>query len=120
MLLNSNRVAILSMKGFYVNQLYEKRLIPLAIWVSNFTSVFDKKVIDRLVELAAVFQVVLAHILAWLDKVLVDGIVHLVVYLSGRLGKLGSSIQNGKVQRYYIFSLLAFLLWLWWALGSSL
>jgi NADH-quinone oxidoreductase subunit L len=74
----------------------------------------DVKIIDRFIHFFAITQVVLAHIVAWLDKVLVDGLITLLTSITSKLGAFSRSFQTGKVHGYFIFALMATIILLIW------
>jgi hypothetical protein len=62
-------------------------------------------------------QVIMAHLTAWFDRHLVDGIlVGGTVRLSAGTGKILSRWQSAKVQRYWAMIIVTFALFLLYAL----
>jgi NADH-quinone oxidoreductase subunit L len=61
---------------------------------------------------------VLAPVVAWLDKHLVDGLVNGAAWGAGRFGRLTRSLQAGRVQGYVVAAVLGLLLLVGWALMS--
>ena len=76
----------------------------------------DQRVVDGTVNGAGVSTVVLAHLVNGVDKFGVDGLVNGAAWLTGRLGRLTRSMQNGKVQSYITVAVVGLLLMLWWLL----
>ena len=65
----------------------------------------------------AALQVIIAHLLAWVDRHLVDGIlVGGSSSLSAGTGKLLSRWQSAKVQSYWTMIIVTFALFLLYAL----
>lgn len=95
---------------FYLDAFFEKVIINPFMQLSGGAAAFDKNFIDYSLNALAKIMVVLAKLIGWVDRWLVDGTVHLLVKLAGLVGRLGRFMQNGKVQSYYIFSLLGLIL----------
>ncbi len=58
-------------------------------------------------------HVVLAHMVSWFDRAIVDGVVNGASWLAHRLGSLTRSVQNGRVQSYIASAVVGLLLILW-------
>ncbi|MHA8109697.1 NADH-quinone oxidoreductase subunit 5 family protein [Aquirufa sp. A-Brett2-W8] len=92
-------------------------LFNLIRWKSRSAQVFEKQFIDRFVNGIAGLQVIIAHLLAWVDRHLVDGIlVGGSASLSAGTGKLLSRWQSAKVQNYWTMIIVTFALFLLYAL----
>jgi NADH-quinone oxidoreductase subunit L len=96
----------LSVNNWYLDRFYHRSVERPFQAISLFLYEFDHRVIDRLVEIFGILQVVLAHMVGWVDRVLVDGGVNLAAWLAGRIGRLTRSFQSGQVQTYFLFALL--------------
>ena len=75
----------------------------------------DKKIIDKTLDLLAMAQVVLAQIIAFFDRNIIDGVPNGSGYLAGTIGKLTRSFQGGYVQKYIVTAILAMILLYWLA-----
>ncbi len=92
-------------------------LFSLIRWKSRSALVFETQFIDRFVNGIAALQVIIAHLLAWVDRHLVDGIlVGGSSSLSAGTGKLLSRWQSAKVQSYWTMIIVTFALFLLYAL----
>lgn len=92
-------------------------LFNLIRWKSRSAQVFEMQFIDRFVNGIAGLQVIIAHLLAWVDRHLVDGIlVGGSASLSAGTGKLLSRWQSAKVQNYWTMIIVTFALFLLYAL----
>ena len=92
-------------------------LFSLIRWKSRSAQVFETQFIDRFVNGIAGLQVIIAHLLAWVDRHLVDGIlVGGSASLSAGTGKLLSRWQSAKVQNYWTMIIVTFALFLLYAL----
>jgi NADH-quinone oxidoreductase subunit L len=99
----------LSYRNFYLQKVNQNLFVNSVLLVSQKLHDFDQKVLDRSVETVAVIHVIIAHIIAWFDKYIVDGIVTLTTWIAGFIGKQTRSLQVGKIQSY-LFFLMLFLL----------
>ncbi len=95
---------------FYLNEIYTFAISKPTLQLSKNLYRFDKRVLDHTLNYASKWLVVFAKIIAWFDRLVVDGLVWLVAALSKTIGRLGRSLQNGKIQSYYAYSLLGFIL----------
>jgi NADH-quinone oxidoreductase subunit L len=59
---------------------------------------------------------VLAHFIAWVDKAIVDGVVNLSAYFSIKAGAMTRSLQMGRIQGYFIISLIALIFFIIWTI----
>lgn len=92
-------------------------LFRLIRWKSRSAQVFETQFIDRFVNGIADLQVIIAHITAWFDKHIVDGIlVGGSAGLSAGTGRILSRWQSAKVQSYWAMIIVTFALFLLYAL----
>jgi NADH-quinone oxidoreductase subunit L len=95
-------------------------LFNLIRWKSRSAQVFETQLIDRFVNGIAALQVIIAHLLAWFDKHIVDGIlVGGSASLSAGTGKILSRWQSSKVQSYWTMIIVTFALFLLYALFNK-
>lgn len=86
-------------------------------WKSRSARFFETQFIDRFVNGIAALQVIIAHLSAWLDRHIVDGIlVGGSASLSAGTGKILSRWQSAKVQSYWAMIIVTFALFLLYAL----
>ncbi|MDX5438047.1 MAG: NADH-quinone oxidoreductase subunit L, partial [Pontibacter sp.] len=104
------RLAQLSHQHFRLNEFYDRTFVQPTLALANTLYRTDKQVVDYLLDNGSKVLVVLAKIVAWFDRWVVDGFVWFVGALSKVLGGLGRGLQNGKVQSYYAYSLFGFIL----------
>ncbi len=95
--------------NWYLDQFYRKLLFLPSRQLAIGAVYTDVKVIDVVIHFLTVFNVVLAHIIFWIDRFVIDGLVRLTVFVSGRLGSYTRSFQNGLVQSYYLKTFVFFL-----------
>ncbi|MFA9199217.1 proton-conducting transporter membrane subunit [Aquirufa sp. KTFRIE-69F] len=92
-------------------------LFLLIRWKSRSAQVFETQFIDRFVNGIAALQVIIAHLSAWFDRHIVDGIlVGGSASLSAGTGKILSRWQSAKVQSYWAMIIVTFALFLLYAL----
>ena len=92
-------------------------LFSLVRWKSRSAQVFETQFIDRFVNGIAALQVIIAHLSAWFDKYIVDGIlVGGSSSLSAGTGRILSRWQSAKVQSYWAMIIVTFALFLLYAL----
>jgi NADH-quinone oxidoreductase subunit L len=82
-----------------------KNIGLLTIELGKMSYLFDYKIIDRFVNTVAKVQVVVAHVLAWVEKG-VDAITTLFAALSDRIGRFFRQRQNGILQNYVLWMIL--------------
>ena len=90
--------------------IYPTKVTNGIVKVSAGVAQLDRKVVDGAVNLVAKFQVVFAHIIAWIDRAVVDGFVNFLAYLAKFVGRFTRSFQNGNIQSYYLWVVLAILI----------
>ncbi|AKD03631.1 NADH-quinone oxidoreductase subunit L [Pontibacter korlensis] len=105
-----NKLAQLSQQHFRLNEFYDKAFVRPTMVLAHTLYRTDKCVIDYVLNNGSKTLVILAKIVAWFDRWVVDGLVWLVGALSKVVGRLGRGLQNGKVQSYYAYSLFGFIL----------
>ncbi|MBC7893575.1 MAG: NADH-quinone oxidoreductase subunit L [Sphingobacteriaceae bacterium] len=95
---------------------YEKIATNPVLRLSALARQTDRRVVDRAVDAFGVAGVVAAHVIGWLDRVGVDGLVNLAARLAGTIGQLTRRSQGGQVQGYVVAALLGLGLVLGWLL----
>ncbi|MBX9852332.1 MAG: NADH-quinone oxidoreductase subunit L [Cytophagaceae bacterium] len=118
-LLKEGAVVSVLKNNWYLDQLYYKILVAPGMQISRLLAFTDTKIIDGALHFLAISHVVFAHIIAWFDRVFVDGTVNLCVWIAGKTGGLARSFQTGRIQGYFIFALIALLSLLIWIIIQS-
>ncbi|WP_128546601.1 NADH-quinone oxidoreductase subunit L [Larkinella soli] len=103
----------LSEQNWHLDEWYRRLIVRPFVRFARQCYRFDQLLIDRLVEWIGVGTVVLAHMVAWLDRTFVDGLVNGAAWLARRLGGLTRQVQNGRVQSYIVSAVVGLLLILW-------
>ena len=106
----------LSLQYGFLDYLYAYLIIRPTLTVAAKLQRTDQRIVDGTVNGAGVSAVVLAHLVNGVDKFGVDGLVNGAAWLTGRLGRLTRSVQNGRVQSYITVAVVGLLLMLWWLL----
>ncbi|MGD1843521.1 MAG: NADH-quinone oxidoreductase subunit L [Thermonemataceae bacterium] len=104
----------LTSKGRWLSRLAQWSFsVPFVIkpahWIAKFTTWIEQAVFNTFFDGLARIQVVLAHIITWWDRTVVDGLIHFVTASIDRLGRGLKQVQRGDVQQY-----------LTWMIGSLL
>ncbi|HEY0741399.1 MAG TPA: NADH-quinone oxidoreductase subunit L [Chryseosolibacter sp.] len=76
----------------------------------------DQRIIDKAIHASAYGHVIFAHVIGWFDKYIVDGLVHFVSSIIRWVGGIARSYQNGKIQDYILYAILALIIFIIWAL----
>lgn len=98
--------------------------------VTNYTTTFFLKpfqqcsrvlgkvetyIIDAIINGLAKISVIIGHLVSWFDRLIVDGAVKSIVYTIESFGQAVRSLQTGKIQSYYLVTVVSiFVLLLWW------
>ncbi|GAB3248162.1 NADH-quinone oxidoreductase subunit L [Larkinella harenae] len=109
----STSLSRVSEYNWYLDGFYKRFIVVPFVRLARLSYRLDQQIIDRLVDLTAKGNVVLAHIIAWTDRTIVDGLVNGASWLAHRLGNLTRSVQNGRVQSYIASAVIGLLLILW-------
>lgn len=102
--------------GYKLDSLYQATFGRGANKLSNAVDFTDRKVIDGAIHVSAYGHVTFAHAIAWIDKTLVDGSVRFFAGMVRWVGGVTRSYQTGKIQDYILYTILALIIFLIWAL----
>jgi len=94
-----------SFNQLYMNELSHLVFIKPSIFLSTTIASFDTFIIDKSVNLLGASQVIFAHIVTWIDRTFIDGIVNGTGFLANTIGKLFSKTQNGQIQTYILYTI---------------
>ncbi len=73
-------------------------------------ALFEQQIVHRLTDSVAIAGIVQAHVLAWADRQLLDGVVRGVVLLLGKIATSIRSLQNGNLQQSIAWALVGLIL----------
>lgn len=111
------RTSNLLRNAFYVDRAYTW-LAEKSIYQTNRAVEYvDRRVLDRGAHGLAYTQVIVSHIISWIDQVCIDGTVNAVARLIGMTGKFTRSFQGGNIQLYIFWSVLAIIIFIISSLG---
>ncbi|HEU5292029.1 MAG TPA: NADH-quinone oxidoreductase subunit L [Cyclobacteriaceae bacterium] len=103
-------------QGFQLDSLYKLIIEKPIIKLTAVAETTDRKWIDGVLHLTAYTQVSIAHIIAWFDTYIVDGLVHVTVWLTQQTGSFTRSFQGGKIQLYIFWAVLGLIIFLFFLL----
>jgi NADH-quinone oxidoreductase subunit L len=103
--------------AFYLDSLNKALVHRGVLPAATATHFLDKRVIDKALHLLAYTQVTFAHIIAWIDRNVVDGLVHFFAKTASGIGALARSFQGGKIQLYIFWGTFAIIIFLICALN---
>lgn len=95
-------------KKYFVGTLFINPVLKMSAAVAYF----DEKRVSGSVDIFSKIVVVFAHVIGFIDRFLVDGTIHLLVWAGRTLGGVFRSPQNGNVQQYVWYALGLLVLWL--------
>jgi len=93
----------LSFNNFYLFSFHKTVFGDSAVVLGNFLNRVDIRFIDGILHGFAIFNVVLAHVAAWVDKTLIDGIVNTAAWVTGFLGQRTRAMHKGGIHGYLLF-----------------
>jgi NADH-quinone oxidoreductase subunit L len=108
-------IAVL-LHGLYLDKMNRVLFVNPTIKLAALTQSIDKQLLDGIVHRIVYVQVGIAHLIGWMDHVIVDGFVNAVARLAGITGSLARSLGAGKIQSYIFWSMFALIIFLFWAL----
>lgn len=100
----------LSYHFWYLDELLVLPAKKGATVIGKFMAYTDKNLIDKTVDGFGIFQVVLAHVAAWFDKYIVDGIVGLLTWLTNAFGNILRKSPGNQLQSYVSWAVFTTLL----------
>lgn len=77
-----------------------------------------EKTWNKFLDSLAKSQVVLAYIIYWADRALIDGFLHFLLWIGRAFGNFIRNWQGREIQGYWFFTLAALLAILWWIVGK--
>ncbi len=104
---------LFSLNKWYVDEFYQATFIAGTLKLSYLLSLFDKYVVDGIVNGTAFVTRGISTVSGIFDKYVVDGLVNFTAFLSGLIGLGFRRLQSGRIQTYLvlvIFSLILLLL----------
>jgi NADH-quinone oxidoreductase subunit L len=102
--------------AFYVDVFSTRSLQATSRAFSQFSTSTDKR-INKVIHLTVFSHVTLAHVIAWGDRYVIDGIVSLFVTIVRKTGNLFRNMAGGKIQHYVFWSLFAIIIFIIWSIN---
>jgi NADH-quinone oxidoreductase subunit L len=102
--------------AFYLDSFYTWVAEKTSLTVAAASSKVDTKIIDGAIHTAAYVHVTASHLMAWFDRAIVDGTVHLMAATAQGVGNIARSFQGGKVQLYIFWAAVGLIIFLIWIL----
>ncbi|HVD96875.1 MAG TPA: NADH-quinone oxidoreductase subunit L [Cytophagaceae bacterium] len=96
--------------NWYMDQLYQVILIKPGMQLAVLSAWVDRTIIDGLIHTIAYAGVLFSYFVSFIDKYLLDGIVNLGAWISLRIGRFSRSFQQGNVQGYFAYAVLGVVL----------
>lgn len=110
------RTSTLFRHALYIDKGYDLLLTSGIRRINRGVTTVERKVIDRGIHGLVYFQVIVAHVVGWIDRAFIDGTVNATARLAGFGGKITRSFQDGNIQLYIFWSAFALIIFIIWAL----
>lgn len=104
----------ISRHNWYLDNLYDFLIVRGVHALSVACAWFDHKIVDGIVNVIGVFNVIVAKLTGWFDRTFVDGLVRLAAYATMQLGSAIRFNRSGKIQTYFIWTLVGVLIFIIW------
>jgi NADH-quinone oxidoreductase subunit L len=112
----SFRTKKLFQHSFYIDRFYDAVGGTAMKTSMHAASHVDERWINRGIHAGVYIQVIFAHVVAWVDRVFIDGTVNATARAVGFGGKITRSFQGGNVQLYIFWALFAIIIFIIWAI----
>jgi NADH-quinone oxidoreductase subunit L len=91
-----------SYNKWYFDELYDKTFVAGTLALTSMAAWIDRVIIDGIVDGSASLTVAVSNFVGKFDNIVVDGLVNFMAYLSAFIGLIFRRFQTGKVQTYII------------------
>ena len=91
-----------SLNKWYFDELYDKTFVAGTLVLSRTAAWIDRVIIDGIVDGSASLTVTVSNFVGSFDNIVIDGLVNFMAYLSAFIGLIFRRFQTGKVQTYII------------------
>lgn len=100
-------------RKYFVDEFYQGTVIAFSLWLSKVLYwIDDFWVIDPIVNTIGKIGVWLSTVSAEFDRLVVDGVVNLVGWVTSRTGAVLRNTQDGQVQVYLLVAAVTVTVWL--------
>jgi NADH-quinone oxidoreductase subunit L len=90
---------------WYVDKVCQVIFVKPVMYLSRISYVFDRRVIDGIVNTIGKLGIALAAISAFFDRYIIDGLINMLGSISKSIGNFTRHFQTGRLQ-HYIFGVL--------------
>ncbi len=94
---------------WFFDKLYFRTFVGGTTSLARSSFLFDKRIVDGLVNLLGKVGLVLSVISHWVDRYIVDGLVNGAGLLAKAIGNFSRNFQSGRLQYYLVWMLLVVL-----------
>jgi NADH-quinone oxidoreductase subunit L len=101
---------------FSLDGLYDNIFVTPSLRLSSSLETFDKKAIDSILHGFVYSQVIIAKVVRYFDRYVVDGSVLFVTRVASGMGNLVRGITGGRIQSYLAWSAIALIIFIFWLL----
>ncbi len=108
----------ISLQHFYLNQIYNVLIIRPYFFIVRGALWMEEKVVNAAIDNFGVLGVVTSKIIAWFDRIFVDGLVSISASFVVGSGGILRKIQSGNLQSYIAWALAAIILLLFWLIQT--
>jgi NADH-quinone oxidoreductase subunit L len=94
---------------YYIEPFYKQYLVRPLTWVSEVLSpqIIDRGIIDRFLHFLGAAAVVIGNFIKRFNEVVIDGVGDGIPEMIGSVARSARFIQNGRIQRYLLYSLVS-------------
>lgn len=101
---------------FSLDQFYDNVLVNSSQRLSSSLATFDRRGIDRVLHGFVYTQVIIAKVVGYFDRYVVDGSVWLVTRIASGAGNAIRGVAGGRIQSYLAWSAIALIIFIFWLL----
>jgi NADH-quinone oxidoreductase subunit L len=93
---------------YYIEETYKRYLVRPLTWVSEVVTpqIIDRGIIDRSLHILAEAAIVIGNFIKRFNEVVIDGVGDGIPESIADIGRAARQIQNGRIQRYLLYSLV--------------
>jgi NADH-quinone oxidoreductase subunit L len=112
------RTITILQEGYYLDNMNAALVTKPVMFAGNVSERLDKRWIDGFIHGVVYITVGGAHLLAWFDRYIIDGLVDMTGRMAMLVGSIARSFSGGKIQSYIFWSVFAVIIFLFWVLFS--
>lgn len=110
------KAAPILQQGLYLDNIYKNLVGRTTIILATTSERIDRVWIDGALHFIAYTHASLAHVIAWCDRYIVDGLVKTAAWVTGKIGSFTRSFQSGKIQLYIFWAMAGLIIFLFFLL----